>query len=173
MAENIASTRPPNATRRVVSRRVFLKGAGGMALAGTLAPLLFEGRAFASLGTGTAPEQVHLQWGTNPATSVVISWAAPAAQPSPTLIYGTSALMLNATVVPLTKTYTDGISGEEVFTYHASLTSLNPDTIYYYQISDGASSPSTFPSSGANSFTTAPSGRAGFMFTSFGDLGTP
>ncbi len=158
---------------RVFPRRVFLKGAGGVALAGALAPLLFEGRAFASLGTGTAPEQVHLQWGADPSTSVVVSWAAPTAEPSPTLIYGTSALMLSTTVVPLTKTYTDGISGEEVFTYHASLTGLSPATTYYYQISDGASSPSTFPVSGASSFTTAPSGRSAFMFTSFGDLGTP
>ncbi len=80
-------------------------------MAGALAPLLFEGRAFASLGTGTAPEQVHLQWGADPSTSVVVSWAAPTAEPSPTLIYGTSALMLSTTVVPVTKTYTDGISG--------------------------------------------------------------
>ncbi|MGP8006397.1 MAG: fibronectin type III domain-containing protein, partial [Acidimicrobiales bacterium] len=76
--------------------------------------------------------------GSRPGTSVVISWAAPTAEPSPTLIYGTSALMLNITVVPLTKTYTDGISGEEVFTYHASLTGLSPNTTYSYQISDGA-----------------------------------
>jgi hypothetical protein len=158
---------------RTFPRRLFLKGAGGVALAGALSPLLLEGRAFASLGTGTAPEQVHLQWGASPDSSVVISWAAPTAQPAPTLIYGTSALALNSTVVPLVKTYTDGITGEEVFTYHASLTGLDAATTYSYQISDGASSPSTFPATGAGSFETAPTGRSAFMFTSFGDLGTP
>jgi hypothetical protein len=81
--------------------------------------------------------------------------------------------MLSSTVTPTLKTYTDGISGEQVFTYHAALTGLSPNTTYSYQISDGASPAGTFPASGVSSFTTAPTGRSAFMFTSFGDLGTP
>jgi hypothetical protein len=155
------------------SRRLFLKGSGGIALAGAFGTLLFESVASASLGTGTAPEQVHLQWGIDPTSTVVISWAAPTAEPNPTVSYGTSPVLLNHTVVPVLKTYTDGISGEQVFTYHASLTGLNPNTPYSYQISDGSSPVGTFPASGVASFTTAPTGRSTFMFTSFGDLGTP
>jgi alkaline phosphatase D len=153
---------------------LFLKGTGGIALAGALAPLLFEGEAFGALGTGTTPEQVHLQWGTDPASSVVISWASPTQEPNPVVSYGTSALLLTSNAIPVMKTYTDGITGEEVFTYHASLTGLNPNTPYSYQISDGATpTPGTFPASGVSSFTTAPTGRSSFAFTSFGDLGTP
>ncbi len=174
MTENGPRTRTHSVGQRTVSRRLFLKGTGGVALAGALAPLIFEGQAFAAgLGSGTTPEQVHLQWGADPTTHVVISWAAPTAEPNPVLTYGTSPLLLNTTVVPTLKTYTDGISGEEVFTYHASLTGLTPDTPYSYQISDGASPAGTFPASGVASFTTAPTGRAAFAFTSFGDLGTP
>jgi hypothetical protein len=155
----------------VVSRRLFLKGTGGIALAGALAPLFYEGRAAAALGSGTTPEQVHLQWGNDPTTSMVVSWAAPTAEPNPSVHYGTSALMLSSTVTPTMKTYTDGISGEQIFTYHAALTGLSPNTTYSYQISDGATG--TFPASGVSSFTTAPTGRSAFVFTSFGDLGTP
>src|SRR6202020_619091 len=102
---------------------------------GALAPVLFEGQAFAALGSGTVPEQVHLQWGADPTSSVVISWASPAAEPNPIVRYGTSSLVLSSTAVPVFKTYTDGISGEQVFTYHATLTGLAPDTPYSYQIS--------------------------------------
>jgi len=60
-----------------------------------------------------------------------------------------------------------------VYSYHATLTGLSPGSTYDYQITDGATTPSTFPASGAGTFTTAPSGRPAFSFTSFGDLGTP
>ena len=174
MTDFTPPSRPGSVGGRIVSRRVFLKGTGGIALAGALAPFLFESRAYGALGTGTAPEQVHLQWGADPTSSVVISWASPTAEPSPIVNYGTSPLMLTSTSVPITKTYTDGISGEEVFTYHATLSGLNPDTAYSYQISDGATpTASTFPSTGVSSFRTAPTGRSAFVFTSFGDLGTP
>jgi hypothetical protein len=173
MTEFNPDPRPSSVGRTVVSRRLFLKGTGGIALAGALAPLLFEGQAFAALGTGTTPEQVHLQWGADPTTTMVISWASPTLEPAPIVNYGTSALLLTSTVLPVMKTYTDGITGEQVFTYHATLTGLTSNQTYSYQVSDGASTPGTFPASGAASFTTAPSGRSAFNFTSFGDLGTP
>jgi Purple acid Phosphatase, N-terminal domain/Calcineurin-like phosphoesterase len=173
MTENGPRARPHSVGQTSVSRRLFLKGSGGVALAGVLAPLLFEGTAFAALGSGTTPEQVHLQWGSDPTSGVVISWAAPTAEPNPVVNYGTSPLLLNSSVVPVLKTYTDGISGEEVFTYHATLTGLAAATPYSYQISDGGSPVGTFPASGVASFTTAPEGRAPFVFTSYGDLGTP
>jgi hypothetical protein len=59
MAEITPHTRTSPVGRTVVSRRMFLKGTGGIALAGALAPLLFEGQAFATLGTGTTPELRH------------------------------------------------------------------------------------------------------------------
>jgi hypothetical protein len=173
MPESTPPTRTQSFGRQVVSRRLFLKGTGGVALAGALAPFLFEGQAFAALGSGTVPEQVHLQWGTDPSSTVVISWASPTAEPNPVVNYGTSAVLLGSTSTSVVKTYVDGISGEKVFTYHATLTGLNANTPYSYQISDGASPAGTFPATGVNTFTTAPAGRSAFMFTSFGDLGTP
>jgi hypothetical protein len=174
MTENSSRSRPHSSGRQEFSRRLFLKGTGGIALAGALGTTLFEGTAFAALGTGTTPEQVHLQWGLDPTSTVVISWASPMAEPNPTVSYGTSALLLNTTVMPVLKTYTDGISGEEVFTYHATLSGLAPNTPYSYVILDGSTpTAATYPASGVCTFTTAPTGRSAFAFTSFGDLGTP
>jgi hypothetical protein len=174
MTELTPSTRTSSVGGTVVSRRLFLKGTGGIALAGALAPLLFEGRAFAALGSGTTPEQVHLQWGEDPTSSMVISWASPVQEPNPVVNYGTSAVLLTSSATPVMKTYTDGITGEEVFTYHARLTGLSSNQSYSYQISDGATpTPGTFPATGVSTFTTAPTGRTPFAFTSFGDLGTP
>ena len=46
------------------------------------------------LPTTTAPEQLLLTWGADPATSVTVSWSAPGtvAQPAPTLAYSTSPI---------------------------------------------------------------------------------
>jgi alkaline phosphatase D len=173
MPKNDSLAEPRTGSPSLISRRLFLKGAAGATMAAVAAPLVFEQQAFASLGTGTAPEQVHLQWGADPTSTVVVSWAAPNPEPAPKLLWGTSALLLGTPVTPTVKTYTDGISGETVTTYHATLSGLSPDTTYSYQLTDGASPASTFPSSGVSTFTTAPSGRAAFAFTSFGDLGTP
>jgi Calcineurin-like phosphoesterase len=64
----------------------------------------------------------------------------------------------------------DGINGETVWTYHAEISGLAPDTGYSYTVTaDNDSSAQPF----AATFTTAPLGRAPFRFTSFGDLATP
>jgi hypothetical protein len=61
-----------------LSRRQMLAGAGG---AGVLAavPMALphrRGRRSPASPDGT-PEQIHLTWGADPATSVVVSWASP------------------------------------------------------------------------------------------------
>jgi hypothetical protein len=91
-----------------VPRRGFLKGAAGLGLAagmaGGLADGIFSpGTAYAAsdpgittipLPTTTAPEQLHLQWGTDPARSVTVSWLAPGTvpQPAPKLSYSTKPI---------------------------------------------------------------------------------
>jgi hypothetical protein len=62
-----------------------------------------------------------------------------------------------------TRTYTDGLSGTEVFTQHASLSGLRPDTTYHYAVEHDGADP--VPAQ----FRTAPTGRGRFSFTSFGD----
>ena len=67
--------------------------------------------------------------------------------------------------------YTDGISGETVWTYHARVGGLRPGATYAYAVTADNDSDAADPFS--STFRTAPAGRAPFRFTSFGDLATP
>ena len=71
----------------------------------------------------------------------------------------------------MTQTYTDGINGEQVWAYHARVGGLRPGTGYSYTVTADNDAHAGAPFAG--SFQTAPRGRAGFRFTSFGDLATP
>src|ERR1700757_5266663 len=93
-----------------VSRRIFLTGVAGLGAAAGLARV-GQGVARAQaadaatapsgpptttlpLPTTTAPEQLLLTWGADPATAVTVSWSAPGtvAQPAPTLRYSTKPI---------------------------------------------------------------------------------
>lgn len=169
MTNKHTSDAPLIETSAGVSRRGFLKlaGASGFATAaGALA-----GAAKAADASATAdgtPEQVHLTWGDDPTHEVVVSWASQAAAVSPrvTVIaeHGDSE-----TVHAVQRTYTDGLNGVVVFTHHARLHGLKPDTTYRYEVTADNTSSNPFSAS----FTTAPRGRKPFRFTSYGDLATP
>ena len=144
---------------------------GGVALAVAGRYLWSDGYAFAagtggasSLGSGTVPEQVHLLWASDPTTQMTVAWASPQAETTPGVI-------VNSTFHAATPLgYTDGLSGEQVFTYYVTLSDLTPGTTYTYQVLDNATPGVSFQST----FATAPgSGRFAFAFTSFGDLATP
>lgn len=154
-----------------VSRRGFLKLAGvsGIAAAGTL-PI---GRTVAATPDGT-PEQIHLTWGQDPSREVVVSWAtlAPAINPRVRVStlhgpHGGEGLVVHG----VQRTYTDGINGEIVCTYHARLRELDPATTYQYEVTADNNSDAGQPFSA--SFQTAPRGRSPFRWTSYGDLATP
>jgi hypothetical protein len=141
------------------------------------------------LPTTTAPEQLLLTWGADPATAVTVSWSAPGTvpQPAPALIFSTRPITAAhpgwMVKVPAPRpldvarryqtsaavSFTDGLNSQTTYFYHVQLTGLEPGTRYYYQVTDGADTPST---AGA-SFETAPRGRAAFRFSSYGDLATP
>jgi YD repeat-containing protein len=141
------------------------------------------------LPTSTAPEQLLLTWGADPATAVTVSWSAPGTvpQPAPALAFSTRPITAadpgQLIEVPEPRpldvarrygpasavSFTDGLTGQTTYFYHVQLTGLQPATRYYYQVTDGAPEPST---AGAQ-FVTAPRGRAAFRFSSYGDLGTP
>jgi Purple acid Phosphatase, N-terminal domain len=184
------------------TRRRFIIGTVGAgavtALAGTT---VRPPRAFAAtapsgpptttlpLPTTTAPEQLLLTWGADPAREVTVSWSAPGtvAQPAPTLAvsdrpitrHNPGQLIKLPDPAPLNVTrryedaasvsFTDGLNGQTTYFYHVQLTDLEPATRYYYEVSDGAATPSTVGAS----FETAPHGRAKFRFSSYGDLSTP
>src|ERR1700749_3541893 len=62
-------------------------GVGGLIIGGGLA--VGVPAADAALPTTTAPEQLRLEFGNNPATEMTVSWSAPGTvpMPAPTLAY--------------------------------------------------------------------------------------
>ena len=167
-----------------ISRRRFLQaaaGAGAIIVGGSA--FWPDGYAFgastsdtglpSTLGSASAPEQIHLTFGSDASSEVTVSWAVPAPGANPPYlqyVQGTPATVPPATpqVPPSTAQYTDGMSGETVYLYHVPLTGLSAATTYTYMITD-PNTEVTF----TGTFTTGPSGRVPFAFTSFGDLGTP
>jgi hypothetical protein len=185
-----------------LTRRTFLSGvvvvgaAVGLAgVEGTVRPALAATppsgppTTTLPLPTTTAPEQLLLTWGHDPATAITVSWSAPGTvpMPAPMLAWSTAPITavnpgrtvqlpepqpLDATQrypAASTVSFTDGLNAQTTYYYHVQLRDLEPGTRYYYQVSDGAATPST---AGA-SFQTAPKGRAKFRFSSYGDLATP
>jgi hypothetical protein len=192
-----------------VSRRTFLSGvvvvgaAAGLVAteAATAAPQALAAPATPAPPTGpptttlplpttTAPEQLWLTWGKDPATEVTVTWMSPGTvpQPAPTLAYsrfpitaenpGRLVYLPEPQPLDVTRHYpnassvsfTDGLNAQTTYYYHVQLRGLDPGTTYYYQVSDGAS---PTPSTAGSSFDTAPFGRASFRFSSYGDLATP
>ena len=154
-----------------VSRRGFLKLAGASGFASAAGVL--AGTATAADASATAdgtPEQIHLTWGADPTSEVVVSWSSQAASVRPRVAVSADHGH-SETVHAVQRTYTDGLTGVVVFAYHARLRDLKPDTTYRYEVT--ADNSSTVGNPFSASFKTAPRGRKPFRFTSYGDLATP
>jgi hypothetical protein len=164
--------RPAKAERSIVAvtRRDFFKRAGGVGIAVAAAPLATaSGNTRLAPADGT-PEQIHLTWGADPATSAVLSWGSPAQAVNPRVILR-DASGVNRIIHAVQRTYTDGLNGQIVFTYHAQLEKLQQDSTNYYQVTADNDRNRTRPFGAA--FQTAPVGRVPFRWTSYGDLATP
>jgi Calcineurin-like phosphoesterase/Purple acid Phosphatase, N-terminal domain len=154
----------PRSSRSPVSRRQVLAAGGTGLLAATASASRAAARTrkARAAGDGT-PEQIHLTWGENPATSVVISWASPGPATRPRVRIGQRVIPAEP------RQYTDGSSGETVWTYHARVGGLRAGATYAYVVTadndDNAADPFTA------TFRTAPHGRAAFRFTL--DLAAP
>jgi 3',5'-cyclic AMP phosphodiesterase CpdA len=110
---------------------------------------------------------LHLQFGADSSSEMVVSWHTLQPVRNPRVLLGRLDGKLEQTVEARPTSYTDGKSGQIVYAYHAKLGQLQPDSAYLYgALHDGAD-----PDFGT--FRTAPRGRAPFIFTSFGDQGTP
>lgn len=158
-----------NAGADSISRRSFVTGAS---LAGVAAAVAAHASGIAGAATpadGT-PEQIHLTWGEDPATSVAISWASTGQALNPRVLLGHPSHAPRV-VHALQRTYTDGLNGQTVFTYHAVLTDLAAHTEYTYAVTADNDGNQSKPFRAA--FKTAPRGRAAFRWTSYGDLATP
>ena len=154
-----------------MSRRQVLAAAGGTGLlaaaTGPASPAragTVRSRRSRPSGDGT-PEQIHLTWGNDPGSEVVVSWVSPGAAARPRVRIGQRVITAEA------RPYTDGISGETVRTYHAHVGGLRPGATYAYTVTADNDANAAEPFSAT--FRTAPHGRAPFRFTSFGDLATP
>src|ERR1700691_3417567 len=122
----------PRPHRSPVSRRQVLAVGG----TGLLAPTARTTRAAArtrkarAAATNGTPEQIHLTWGEDPATSIVVSWASPGPATRPRVRIG------QRVIVAEPRHYTDGLNGETVWTYHARGGELRPGATYGYVAPD-------------------------------------
>jgi hypothetical protein len=158
-----------------VSRRKLLAAAGiggGIAVTGAL---VGAGTAQAAPAVRRTSDPVatppvaglHLQFGADASSEVVVSWHTLQTVNEPRIVIGRLDGSLERVVDADGSCYTDAKSGQVVYAYHAKVSRLRADTDYLYgALHDGAE-----PAFGT--VRTAPRGRAKLTFTSFGDQGTP
>ena len=155
-------------SRAGAGRGIGLLAAAGQAARGRTSRPATARRAVAGDGT---PEQIHLTWGPDPATSVTASWASPDAAVNPRLLLLDQHNGRPRVVPAVGRGYTDGLNGDTVWTYHAVTGGLRPGTRYGYAVTADNDTRGRNPFRAG--FSTAPFGRMPFRFTSFGDLATP
>ena len=184
-----ADSQDTEAARSGVSRRGLLAGAAVTVGAGAveqLSPSLASAQTpHPAKATRRAPRSkshgatglsappitgIHLQFGADAATEMVITWQTyGAAVTNPRVeLTAASGRGLTETVAASTQTYTDPLQTDEPVSVHsATLSGLAPNHSYVYTVMhDGADAE-------IGDFSTAPKGRAPFVFTSYGDQGTP
>ena len=155
-----------------------MKGVGVGSLVAGAAPLLDPARAFARTGPtlvrqpavlgAPAPEQLHVQFGADAAREAAVSWATGQRVSRPRVRLGRPGHGFGAAVDAEERVYTEALTGQTVYTYHARLDGLHPDSQYQYQVFHAGADPI------GGGFTTAPVGRTkAFRFTSFGDQSVP
>jgi hypothetical protein len=166
-AGNSHETEPAAAS---ISRRGFVAVAGATGLVAAASPLaLFAGDAKPAPADGT-PEQIHLTWGEDPTSTVFISWASAAQAINPRVLLELSATP-QKTIHAVQRTYTDGLNGQTVFTYHARIEGLKAGSTCGYSVTADNDRNRAQPFRAT--FQTAPRGRVPFRWTSYGDLATP
>ncbi|WP_329371968.1 metallophosphoesterase family protein [Streptomyces sp. NBC_00669] len=175
---------PESSSGPRIGRRTAVGLLGTAGAAAVAAPLLTATPAAAS-APGSAPagapafhpspdaggappvQGLHLTFGKDPSTQMVVSWLTDAPVKRPRVMYGTLDHGLGSGADAVTRVYADGKSGRKVYVHHAALNRLSPGKQYFYVVShDGAT-----PDSGT--FATAPRGRQPLTFTSFGDQSAP
>jgi hypothetical protein len=167
--------RPANCASIWLSRRDFFKEAGATGLTAAASPLTsYSAEEQAASGDGTA-EQIHLTWGDDPSSTVVVSWASPVQSVNPRVQIRESnnreTSHADRVIHAVQRSYTDGLNGQTVFTYHAKIDRLRPASAYDYSVTADNDRNRARPFTAG--FQTAPAGRAPFRWTSYGDLATP
>jgi len=153
-----------------LTRRGFVTRAGATGLTAAASPIGLLARDAKAAPPDGTPEQIHLTYGDDPSSSMFVSWACAAQAVNPrVIVHGATA---GQTVFhAVQRTYTDGLNGQTVFTYHAKLDGLEPGAALRYSVTADNDRNRALPFTAA--FQTAPRGRAPFRWTSYGDLATP
>lgn len=98
-------------------------------------------------GSATTPVQgLHLTFGADPRSQMVVSWVTDAAVKNPRVVYGTLSGGFGSTAHATTKTYVDGASGRAVWVHHALISKLKADTDYLYAAQHDGATPTPAPS---------------------------
>jgi 3',5'-cyclic AMP phosphodiesterase CpdA len=150
-------------------RRLLAAASGAFAAASLIKPAAAAEPGPVPTNPVTAPPVagLHLQFGADASSQIVVSWHSLQAVAHPRVLLGHMDGELKQTIEARPVSYTDAKSGQVVYAYHARIDQLRPDTAYLYAaLHEGAQ-----PEFGT--VRTAPKGRSGFTFTSFGDQGTP
>ena len=153
-------------TGQPLTRRRFLQGAGAAGLMATTPwPTLLKQTPIAG---APPPEQLHLQFGADAASEMAASWATPVRVNRPRLRLGKPGHEYGKEIDAEERVYTEALSGQTVYTYHARVDHLASGSDYTYQVHHRGADPI------AGRFSTGPDGRsAKFRFTSFGDQSVP
>ena len=175
MTDRRRPDRPAKSTSVSLSRRAFFKEAGATGLAAAAAPLASYSADSQPGGADGTPEQIHLTWGDDPSSTVVVSWASPGQSMNPRVQIressGGEPSRAGRVVHAVQRSYTDGLNGHTVFTYHAKIDRLRAAATYDYSITADNDRNRARPFTAG--FQTAPAGRTPFRWTSYGDLATP
>src|ERR1700759_3049255 len=83
-------------------------------------------------GPDGTPEQIHLTWGDDPGTSMVVSWASPGAAGRPPGRAVRPRVRMGQRVTAAEPRPYAGRRGETVWTYHAPIGGLRPGATYAY-----------------------------------------
>jgi 3',5'-cyclic AMP phosphodiesterase CpdA len=158
-----------------LNRRRLLAAAGLAGGAAVATSLIGTGTGRAAPATPPSADPLttppvaglHLQFGADASSEIVVSWHTMQAVNNPRVMLGDPDGKLDRVVEAKEARYTDGKSAQVVYAYHAKIGQLKADTAYLYgALHDGAAAE-------FGTFRTAPRGRAKFIFTSFGDQATP
>lgn len=146
-----------------LSRRKLLAAAGIAGGAAVAASLIGTGVSLAaptalpSADPPTSPPVagLHLQFGADAASEIVVSWHTLQSVRNPRVMLGTLDGQLDRIVAAQETSYTDAKSGQVVYAHHAKIGQLRADSAYLY----GAYHEGSAPEFGT--FRTAPGGRGG------------
>ena len=98
---------------------------------------------------------LHLQFGADAATEVVVSWHSLQPVSWPRVLLGTPDGEFERCIPAATVSYVDAKSGQTVYAHHATVSRLRPATHYLYAAGHDGADPEFAD------FTTGPRGRGG------------